>query len=179
MAKSSNVVNAHKPLDRFELEENGALGKYSLSAVSEADKSVRHLLEASEITFEARHTGLHSDADGWEHDSWIVRIGDATFDYKTGIGHRGKLKVGGFARKSPAIEYYAVLPTAASVLYSLMLDAQYGEDTFEEFCGSLGYDTASRRALAMHLKCQNIQQKLHKIISAALWETLQNLLEDY
>lgn len=179
MAKASNVVNAHKPLDRFELEENGALGKYSLSAVSDADKSVRNLLEASEITFEARYTGFHSDAEAWEHDCWIVRIGDATFDYNTGIGHRGKLKVGGFARKSPEIEYYAVLPTAASVLYSLMLDAHLGGDTFEEFCSSLGYDTDSRRALAMYLDCQNIRQKLRKVIPAALWEALQNLLEDY
>lgn len=179
MAKSSNVVNAHKPLDRFELEENGKLGKYSLSAVSDVGKKVRHLLETSEITFEARYKGLHSDANGWEHDGWIVRIGDATFDYKTGIGHRGKLKVGWFAQKSPATDYYAVLPTAASVLYSLMLDAQYGEDTFEEFCGSLGYDTDSRRALVLYLECQNIRQKLHKIISADLWKALQNLLEDY
>jgi hypothetical protein len=46
------------------------------------------------------------------------------------------------------------LPKVGDVLGCLLQDAQSGSETFEDFCGNLGYDTDSRKAFDIYLKCQ-------------------------
>jgi hypothetical protein len=55
-------------------------------------------------------------------------------------------------------------PTAADVLYCLASDARCGEDTFEDFCGNLGYDLDSRKAEATWKTCQAMAPRLRRFL---------------
>jgi hypothetical protein len=55
-------------------------------------------------------------------------------------------------------------PTAADVLWSLCSDARMGEETFEEFCSNLGYDTDSRRVYATWQACKRTAPKLRRFL---------------
>lgn len=47
--------------------------------------------------------------------------------------------------------------------YSLAMDAQYGRQTFAEFCSELGYDEDSRKAFDTYMACQKIATDLNRI----------------
>ena len=73
-----------------------------------------------------------------------------------------------------------VPPTQASVLHSLISDAQMGRDsTFNEFCDDLGYDNDTRNAEAMYRACQETSEQLGRIFTRGQLEALGELLEDY
>lgn len=63
----------------------------------------------------------------------------------------------------PAVERE---PTAADVLSCLISDAQAGDYTFEQWCGDMGYDTDSRKALATWEACRAMAPKLYKLLGA-------------
>jgi hypothetical protein len=129
----------------------------------------------------------------YEHncDKYKVVLGYQSFDYYQGVGHRvatwgvvsnkrlvrsGKSVKGG---KNHAYLIYCILPTSASVLHSLLLDAQCGNDLFEDFCDNYGYDTDSRKAFNIYQSCQDTAIKLRKVFSYAQLEELNVILEDY
>lgn len=130
----------------------------------------------------------------------------AEFDYYTGIGHRieapansnklsasqitsakelqallGKdrldqtvIKIGGDWSKT-----YAVCPTQASVLYSLLLDAQCADQNFDDFCSDLGYNPDSRKDFKVYESCCEILQKMRKIFTNTERAELSEILQDY
>jgi hypothetical protein len=55
-------------------------------------------------------------------------------------------------------------PTAADVLSCLTLDMSAGEQSFEDFCSDLGYDTDSRKALAIHTTCAALAPRLRAFL---------------
>lgn len=55
------------------------------------------------------------------------------------------------------------VPDIVSVLYCLVSDAELGNDTFEDFCGNLGLDTDSRKALESYLGCQATSAKFRAL----------------
>lgn len=74
----------------------------------------------------------------------------------------------------------ALPPTSASVLYSLLLDADSGRNyTFNEFCDCFGYDSDSIRALKTYHACQDIAEKLDHLLTREQQAKLSELLEDY
>jgi hypothetical protein len=129
------------------------------------------------IKFKAVHVGLMT-ADKWQHDKWIIYIYDHAFDYMTGIGHRKLLPntkidtVYGLENSKP------VKPTIDQVLESLFLDASCGSNSFEEFCSNGGYDTDSRKALDIYLKCQSNDALLRKALGHELYNSEKKRLED-
>ncbi len=59
------------------------------------------------------------------------------------------------------LEYvFAKIPRFRDVVYSLAIDASCARDSFEDFCGNMGYDTDSRKALDTYLACQESGKKL-------------------
>lgn len=70
-------------------------------------------------------------------------------------------------------------PTAASVLHSLLLDAQALEQSFSDWAGDLGFDTDSRKALSTYEACCESGQTMRKLFTRQQRETLNKLLEDY
>src|SRR5271166_1817355 len=57
-------------------------------------------------------------------------------------------------------------PEAAEVLECLISDTMLGEQTFEDFCGDLGYDTDSRKAEASWAQCRSIAPRVRKLLGA-------------
>ncbi len=74
---------------------------------------------------------------------------------------------------------YAVTPTAASVLHSLILDASALEENFDDWASDFGYDSDSLKALNIYKACCDNGKKLCKIFTNEQIETLQELLQDY
>lgn len=63
-------------------------------------------------------------------------------------------------------------PTAEGVMYCLVSDAQAGSDTFEWFCGNMGYDEDSRAAERTWKACQRIETQLSRLFGADFDEAM-------
>ena len=72
---------------------------------------------------------------------------------------------------------WLMLPTAASVLYSLLLDSSACNEGFADWCCNYGYDEDNRKALELYLECQAIGQKLGFL--AGIRSQIEEILEDY
>lgn len=159
----------------------------------EADKAVDAYLEAQRIKFSAAYRGVVT-RDGWESDHWHVDISRDTrstyLEFYTGLGNRQAPKRGPFAfevdRGNPR-EVHAwrqkhakpVPPTAASVLYCMLSDAQAGQGTFRDFCSDFGYSDDSIKALNTYTACQDMEHKLRAVFMSEHREELARLLENY
>lgn len=55
-------------------------------------------------------------------------------------------------------------PTAADVLDCLLSDANSAEESFEDWCADLGYDSDSRTAERTYKTCQSIRVRLQKLL---------------
>lgn len=58
---------------------------------------------------------------------------------------------------------YNAPPTAEIVASSLVMDANYGEDLFEEFCENLGYDSDSMKAHKIWEACRDTELRLRRM----------------
>lgn len=47
-------------------------------------------------------------------------------------------------------------PKVVDCMECLLSDAEAGKQTFEEWCGNLGYDTDSRKAEAIYRQCKSV-----------------------
>ena len=128
--------------------------------------------------------------DKQKMDSFQVTLSyqgrEMTTTFKMGLGHRivdkiaryelDKYGLGKYAGKKIPYNikssYRVILekfpkatqPEIADVLYCLLSDALYGQDTFEDFCYNYGYDTDSRKALEIYLVCQKTEKDLRKLL---------------
>lgn len=55
-------------------------------------------------------------------------------------------------------------PDAQGCLDCLLSDAQCGEQDFEEFCSEFGYDQDSRKAEALHKRCQTTAKAMRRLL---------------
>lgn len=149
----------------------------------------------NQITLSATLLGYVPDNDTapdkrWPHFSWRVTVtrGDRslTTDYRTGVGHAKPMPdhyaqgLAEYARRTAWLKRYStpIAPTVASVLYSLLSDAQTGLDTFDEYCSSMGLDTDSRKALATYLECQTIGVGVRRMLGE-LYQAACEAAQDY
>ena len=58
------------------------------------------------------------------------------------------------------------VPKLRDVLHSIATDASCAQDSFDDFCSNLGYDTDSRKALETYLACQDNSVKLRKALKS-------------
>lgn len=166
--------------------------------MNDIDKAVADYLTAREITFEASYIGANPSPHGagGVSDEFITKFRressgkgspEVRAPFWQGIGSRE------LSRELDSVEGYTICkqiwnngraycvltPTAASVLYCLFSDASLGEQTFDDFCSNLGYDTDSRKAFDSYLECQAMHSKLRGFFSYEEREHLEELLEDY
>lgn len=115
--------------------------------MSEMDKMCERYGITLEWTTGPRH---ERDADGWEHHAGRVTLHyvdahdfhhDLTTPYKVGMG------------------IDPTTTTAADVLHSVASDAQYGRESFEDFCSELDYDTDSLKAYATWEQCRGMVRR--------------------
>lgn len=95
-----------------------------------------------------------------------------TLDFFTGMGLRKKPK-NKWADPKP------VEPAAADVLYSVVLDAQACEVSFEDWADDFGYDTDSRSALETYRACQKNGNQYRRIIGQNEREQIDEILNGY
>jgi len=57
-------------------------------------------------------------------------------------------------------------PTAEGCLECLLSDANCAENTFEDFCSELGYDTDSRKAEATFKACKIVRKNMERLLGS-------------
>lgn len=168
---------------------------------SELSNSLEKL---SELKLTAIHVGLvekttEKDANYPSHkylqDNWSVTISykgkEYTTSYFSGIGHRKLISsvqkdnrgyynkiFGDFKNEKGACEAQwlkLIPPTLANVMHCLLLDGRSATGTFEDFCGDLGYDSDSRKALETYLACQVTFNGMLKMLGTELFDKLSSL----
>jgi hypothetical protein len=81
--------------------------------------------------------------------------------------------------KNVFVQSYAVTPTQASVLYCLLLDAESGSLSFDDFCSDFGYDSDSISDFKTYQACMAITKQVQKLFTSSERQQLQELLQDY
>jgi hypothetical protein len=69
-------------------------------------------------------------------------------------------------------------PTAADVLYCLVLDAQASDELFETWADNFGYDQDSRKAEAMYNECRKIAYEMRKVFTPAQIDHIAELVRE-
>ena len=136
---------------------------------NDTDKAVDAYLSTIGVKFDAHYLYMDESDPKWVHNAWAVaftsKLGVMRTPFKTGLGHR----VDGVPAK----------PTAAGVLYCLLLDADSAGQSFANWCSDFGYDTDSRKALNTYLVCGDIARDLRKVFGREQLDHLRELLEQY
>lgn len=128
----------------------------------------------------------------WPHFAWRVTVsrnGESySSDYRTGIGHAKPMPDSyatrsGFTVQQALTEWYNSprnwnVPTSADIVYSLMSDAQFGSETFEDFCSNCGYDTDSRKAFETYLACQGALNGMRRLFRDH-FDAVLDAIQDY
>lgn len=118
------------------------------------------------ITF----TGFVNDKE-WKHYSWLITIGNETFNYKTGIGHAikrfnrdnyrpNKVPGGKKAVIDAITDSMVFVPEIDEVLSCLLSDADFGNESFNDFCDNLGYSSDSIKAFDVYRSCMDTGKRL-------------------
>ncbi|WVS24601.1 hypothetical protein PSPHG_CDS_0120 [Pseudomonas phage Psxphi15] len=172
--------------------------------INPIETAVNEYLKAQGITFAAVLTGS-GKRDDWECDSWSVKFTRAAkivdggkridakecvTEFHTGLGHRqskhpmpadiarlGKNIIARVEWERACLK--PVTPQAASVLYSILSEAQGAEQNFLDWCGDFGYDTDSMKAHATYTACCEILQKVRAFFTNEERAAMQELLQDY
>lgn len=170
--------------------------------INKQDIEVKKYLEELDINYNVIYKG-GTTRNGWECDSWEVEFKKGknvfTEKYFTGLGLR--LKKPAFrALNKKAQEFYGkrsfvvvsedflkgrrysvhvVPPTAAGVLYSLLLDASANDYSFNDWCDCFGYNNDSMADFKLYQKCCNIARELRGIFCYNELKKLGEILEDY
>lgn len=139
------------------------------------------------------------DDDKWKADHWTVTIKrdgrQMSTSYSTGLGRRRALRNCQLSEsqrwskgdriptlrrtfyndKFLAHNFGPVAPDLSTVLESLAMDVSCAETTFHDWCSVCGYNTDSRKALAMYLACQQIATDLRHTLGASAMADLSNV----
>ncbi len=157
-------------------------------STKETDSAVDQLLADKGISYNVKYVGETSKRDAgekpWQCDQWQVIFDTKTGphkeireDYYTGLGLRKK------GRHLISLDWKQPdkpqKPSAASVLYSLLLDGEACSMSFADWCDNFGYDTDSIKALNTYQQCERIGASLRKLFDRETQEQLRKLLEDY
>lgn len=162
-------------------------------------------LEKLDIKLDTIHLGLRSTKETvekeWWFDEWLVKLelGDKVLvpegTYKTGLGHRkidsrrvkceggekywidgaGGRMIYGLHNLAKTNYSKPVPPLLEDILHSYLLNASNTDETFENWCANLGYDTDSRKALETYLTCQKIRDGLIRFLGHELFAKLSGL----
>lgn len=72
-----------------------------------------------------------------------------------------------------------VKPTAASVLYSLVMDMQALDTSFEHWCADYGHNSDSISHFGVYQKCCNVGKQMKEVFTIEQIKTIHELLQDY
>jgi hypothetical protein len=89
------------------------------------------------------------------------------------IAESGKLHGQGYATKP------VTSPELRDIMYSLLMDAEAYQYTFENWAADLGYDPDSRKAETLYRACLETGRSLAGVFTAQELDTLRDLFQDY
>ena len=142
--------------------------------LSETEIKVQNYLDSIGIKVSTAYCGETTRDNNWRCDAWKITLTGGkvsnTFEYYTGLGHR---KIDAFKWECP------VYPAVTGLLYSLQIDAEACDQSFDDWCSEYGYDTDSRKALETYLLCQQNGMKYNQLFSSEQREAIANMLQDY
>lgn len=169
--------------------------------INPIETAVNEYLKAQGVTFAAVLTGS-GKRDDWECDSWSVSFTrypkgvvngsniTLTTEFHTGLGHRqskhpmpadiarlGKNIIARVEWERACLK--PVTPQAASVLYSVLMDAQRAEQNFLDWCDEYGYNSDSMKDHKIYTACCEILQKVRQFFTIEERAAMQELLQDY
>lgn len=164
------------------------------STANETLAKITRILGDAKVEFNAAYLGERNNAmdSGRPMDAWDCKLSRGTFvfqfDFFTGIGMR---KLPEWRGPGPAPSPRCIAgadrikqakpqaPHAAELLHCLLADASACEQSFESWCGEIGYDADSRKAHATYLACQENGDKLRKVFNAEQIRQISEALADY
>lgn len=155
------------------------------------------------MTFETFYVG-QTKRDDWGCFEWRVALYETksiwsngqkskppllATPYYMGLAHRHPKKGAfqppkGASKNSLAYEAWErgctapTPPTAAEVLYSLMLDGEAINESFSDWCSDLGYDSDSIKALNTYRECEETGKLLRKVFTHEQRERLRELTQN-
>lgn len=145
--------------------------------MSEIETKIAARLVELGVTYSAEG-GQLTKRDNWDCYAWHVELRRAgkpaiETDFYCGLGH---------IKKRP--RYFAnnpipLKPTAASVLYSLLMDGEALSTSFHDWCSESGADEDSRKSLATYDACCASGLKLRAFFTPAETRELREMLQDY
>ena len=132
------------------------------------EEQIKAYLEACGVTYRMLLIG-EITKDEWQCDKWNVVLFKGSysvmFDYYTGLGHRKNLQ--------------PVKPEIAGVICSLVLDSQALDQSFDDWCDDLGFNSDSRKAHNTYEACRENHYKFAEIFSKDERAHMDKLLEEY
>ena len=143
-------------------------------SLNETEIVVQNYLNSIKIEVSMVYCGETTRDNNWQCDAWKITLTagkiSKVFEYYTGVGHRAALNLN---NRVP------IFPAAADLLYSLQIDAETCEQSFDSWCSEYGYDTDSRKALETYLLCQQNGMKYNQLFSRQQREAIAEMLQDY
>lgn len=131
-----------------------------------------------DIEFTATCNGTGFGDDDWQRQAFhwtiVMRYDGRSFQtsYWMGSAHVEKVTPNGNVVKGDLRKYHGdirrlkdrpIAPKRDEVLASLASDVRLGQETFVDFCGDLGYDTDSRKALHTWEACVQMGIDLQRL----------------
>jgi len=147
------------------------------------NKNIINRFDFSALPIKIDYVGKVEDKE-WPHFLWNVTItmldkkGYWTVPYKTGIGlveRPAKNKLNPYHPQAERPKK----PTNADIMYSLLLDADAANESFNNWCVECGYDDDSIKALNTYKTCCEEAVNLRKTFTRDQIEAMQKALEDY
>lgn len=150
--------------------------------------SVTEFVKANGITMTAERVDANPSMDDAKMDHWkcvlsrkVLREGFDTFH-----GYKGKLGAIKYSTRkittifSMGYGHGGREPEVGEVLACLASDARSVKwDSFEGWCGDMGYDADSRKAERIYKACEKIGEKLERFLGADVDEALKGVEMDY
>lgn len=124
------------------------------------------ILDAMDVSIRSRQVDSRPGADQWDSHAthWRVTIkrgGESfTTHYSMGSALRGD-------------------PELQGVIYCLLTDAEYGGESFADWCDNMGADTDSRRAYANWQACKRTAASMGRLFRPSELDDLRELFEGY
>lgn len=143
-------------------------------------------------------------SETWEHDKFLFNFKsakiDASFEFKTGVGHRFLKVKGSYPLPCFKIDkahytkhdlslfkgntsifknVFVMQPDLATLFYSLVSDAEVLHYNFFDWCDNFGYDQDSRNAEKIYFECLENSKKLEALLGYKNIQTIRELLEDF
>jgi len=151
----------------------------------------------TEFEFSVNHLGLFLNDDLFIQDKYVIIIEGQDFEYSCGIGHRvektplHKKDFKSTMNKTPQknkanlLLYIDELNKVSKpktlniddILYCLILDAESGAESFEDFCDNFGYNEDSIKHNEIYRACQKNGKKVKTLIKNL--ERARELFQNY